>query len=96
MLSTDSPWAGYTFTSRRRHGQISEEREDVSDVSNVESDYVEEDVESNNSNSDIIPFSEVRRTFYVGGDILSKCARVNECVFASVSHSTREDVDRCR
>ena len=65
-MSTDSPWIGYNFTSRRNsfHPEITEENDDVisagDDSNGGDSEYGEEglDLESNHSNSDIIPFSE--------------------------------------
>ena len=63
VLSSDSPWVGYNFSSRRNsfHPEITEENDDaVSAGDDSNSEYGEEglDLESNHSNSDIIPFSE--------------------------------------
>ena len=66
VLASDSPWVGYNFSSRRNsfHPEITEENDGAISAGDGsitgDSEYGEEglDLESNHSNSDIIPFSE--------------------------------------
>ena len=102
-MSTDSPWVGYSFSSRRNsfHPEITEENDDViragGDSNGGSSEYDEEglDLESNHSNSDIIPFSEGEyEKITVDTDCQTDAEQINGRLSAGSSGSSSLDNDK--